>query len=66
MRPPTLEEVRGWPATVEVAKAASAMGCSRSHLYTQIKRGDAPVRFLTFGSRVRVITSSLIRLLEAA
>ncbi|MGW2580623.1 DNA-binding protein [Streptomyces virginiae] len=66
MAAPTLAEVRSWPATVEVTKAANAMGCSRAHLYAQIKRGDAPIRVLTFGSRVRVITSSLVRLLEAA
>ncbi|MFF4448923.1 DNA-binding protein [Streptomyces sp. NPDC001502] len=63
---PTLEEIRGWPATVEVPMAATAIGCSKSHLYAQIKRGDAPVRVLTFGTRVRVVTSSLVRLLEAA
>jgi hypothetical protein len=63
---PTLEEVRKWPATVEVTKAASALGCSRSQLYAQIKRGDSPVRVLSFGTRVRVVTASLVNLLEAA
>ncbi|MFJ4009426.1 DNA-binding protein [Streptomyces sp. NPDC090026] len=63
---PTLDEIRGWPATCEVTKAAEALGISRAQLYAQIKRGDAPVRVLTFGTRVRVVTASLVRLLEAA
>lgn len=62
---PTLEDVRKWPATVEVTKAASALGCSRSQLYAQIKRGESPVRVLSFGTRIRVVTASLIQLLEA-
>lgn len=66
MTAPTLAEIRTWPATVEVPQAASALGCSKSHLYAQIKRGEAPVRVLTFGTRVRVVTSSLVRLLEAS
>lgn len=63
---PTLAEVRQWPATVEVSKAARALGCSRSQLYAQIKRGDSPVRVLTFGTRVKVVNASLVALLEAA
>ncbi|MGW4997474.1 helix-turn-helix transcriptional regulator [Streptomyces hydrogenans] len=62
----TLDEIRTWPATVSVAKAASALGCSRSHLYAQIKRGDCPVRTLAFGTRVVVVNASLVALLEAA
>lgn len=64
MTAPTLADVRTWPATVPVPKAASALGCSRSHLYEQIKRGEAPVRVLSFGRRHVVITQSLIQLLE--
>ncbi|MFE1266046.1 helix-turn-helix transcriptional regulator [Streptomyces sp. NPDC058758] len=61
----TLDEIRQWPATVSVAKAAAALGCSRSHLYAQIKRGDCPIRTLSFGSRVVVVNASLVALLEA-
>ncbi|MFJ4867774.1 DNA-binding protein [Streptomyces sp. NPDC088757] len=63
---PSLDEVRTWPATCEVAKAAQALGISRAHLYAQIKRGDEPVKVLRFGTRVRVITADLVRVLEAA
>jgi hypothetical protein len=64
--PPTLTEVRAWPAVVSVAQAATALGYSRSGLYEQIRRGEAPVRTLTCGRRVVVVTASLVRILEAA
>ena len=63
---PTLDDVRGWPATVGVAQAAMALGISKSHLYGLVKRGTAPVRTLSFGARHRVVTASLVRLLETA
>lgn len=66
VEPPTLAEVKKWPATVEVPRAALALGCSRSQLYELIKRGEAPVTVLSFGARHRVVTASLVRLLEAA
>ncbi|MFD6974316.1 DNA-binding protein [Streptomyces sp. NPDC059949] len=65
MTPPTLDELRTWPATVDVNQAAMALGISRSQLYALIKKNEAPVRVLDFGSK-RVVTSSLVRLLEAA
>ncbi|MFJ9376840.1 helix-turn-helix transcriptional regulator [Streptomyces sp. NPDC101455] len=65
-RPPTLDEIRGWPAAVGVPEAAKAIGISKSHMYDLIKRGEAPVTVLSFGARHRVVTASLVRLLEAA
>lgn len=65
-RPPTLAEIRGWPAAVGVPEAAKAIGISKSHMYDLIKRGEAPVTVLSFGARHRVVTASLVRLLEAA
>ncbi|MFE6092715.1 helix-turn-helix transcriptional regulator [Streptomyces massasporeus] len=62
---PTLAEVRTWPAVVSVEQAAAALGCSRSGLYDRIRRGDAPVRTLTHGRRVVVVTASLVAVLEA-
>ncbi|MFF7754376.1 DNA-binding protein [Streptomyces sp. NPDC007971] len=64
--PPTLAEVKKWPATVNVPRAALALGCSKSQLYELIKRGEAPVRTLSFGARHVVITASLLAVLEAA
>jgi predicted DNA-binding transcriptional regulator AlpA len=63
---PTLDEVRSWPATVDVGTAAVALGISRAHMYELIKRGEAPVRVLPLGGRQRVVTASLVRLLEGA
>ena len=65
-RPPTLDEIRGWPATVGVPEAARAIGVSKSHLYELVKRGEAPVTVLSFGARHRVVTASLLRLLQGA
>ncbi|MDX2705821.1 DNA-binding protein [Streptomyces sp. PA03-6a] len=66
MAAPSLDEVRGWPATISVPKAATALGCSRSALYEAIKTGQAPVKTLSFGRRHVVITASLITVLEAS
>lgn len=63
---PTLDEIRTWPATVGVIDAARAIGVSKSHLYGLIKRGEAPLKTLPCGGRTRIVTASLIRLLEAA
>jgi len=65
-RPPglALDEVRTWPATVDVAAAAVALGVSRAHAYECIKLGTFPARILRVGGRVRVITASIIATLE--
>jgi alpha-D-ribose 1-methylphosphonate 5-triphosphate diphosphatase PhnM len=62
---PTLAEIRKWPATCSVADAARAIGCSRSYLYDQVKRGESPVKTISIGARSRVvITADLLRLLS--
>lgn len=61
---PTLDDVRGWPATVSVSDAAPAIGVSKSHLYELAARGAAPCRVIRVGSRYRVVTASLLRVLE--
>ena len=61
--PPTLAEVRTWPATVSVAQAAQALGISKSHLHRLIRENRAPVKVLTFGRSYRVITADLADLL---
>lgn len=60
---PTLADVRRWPATVSVALAATAIGCSKSHLHDRIKRGESPVKTIPVGARHVVITADLVRLL---
>jgi hypothetical protein len=61
---PTLADVRKWPATVTVPVAATAMGCSKSHLYELIKSGASPVKTIPFGTRHVVITADLLRVLS--
>lgn len=64
---PTLQDIRSWPATVSVPDAAKAMGISKSYLHALIRNGESPVRTLPCGpNRHRVITASLVQLLEAA
>ncbi|GAA1528491.1 hypothetical protein GCM10009730_42170 [Streptomyces albidochromogenes] len=61
---PTLAEVRSWPATVSIPRAAKALGCSKSHLHERIKQGNSPVKTIPFGSRHVVITADLVRVLS--
>lgn len=61
---PTLDEIRQWPATVDVSRAALALGIGKSKLYDLIKRGEAPVKVIDVGAK-RIVTASLVLLLEA-
>jgi excisionase family DNA binding protein len=61
---PTLREIRDWPATCDPDQAALALGVSRSTVYETLRRGDFPGRAIRVGGRWRVITASLIELLE--
>ena len=61
---PTLDEIRAWPATASVPQAATALGISKTYLHDLIKRGESPVKLAPLGTRRRVITASLVRLLE--
>jgi len=63
---PTLDEVRSWPATVSVEQAARALGISRAHAYDAIKTQTFPARSLPVGRRIRVITSSIVAVLDPA
>lgn len=63
---PTLAEVRSWPATVNVEKAAAAIGVSRAHAYACIKEGTFPARALRVGKRTQVVTSSILAVLDGS
>jgi hypothetical protein len=60
----TLAQVRKLPAAVDVTTAAQALGVSRSSLYQAIAEGTAPVQVVTVGHRKKVITASLLGVLE--
>jgi predicted DNA-binding transcriptional regulator AlpA len=61
---PTIEEIRGWPATVSVEDGARALGISRAHAYESIKLGTFPGRTLRVGNTLRVITGSILAVLD--
>lgn len=61
---PTLEQIRTWPATVSVRDGCRALGYSAAWGYQLIKQGEFPARVITTRGRSRVVTASLIGLLE--
>lgn len=60
---PTLDDVRSWPATIDVGKACSALGYSKSWGYQLIKQNEFPCKVISVRNRARVVTASLIELL---
>lgn len=62
---PTLDEIRAWPATVSVEVAAVALGVSKAHAYECIRTRRFPARTVPVGGRIRVITSSIVAVLDA-
>ncbi|HTX28861.1 MAG TPA: hypothetical protein VME19_17800 [Streptosporangiaceae bacterium] len=61
---PTLDQIRTWPATVDVEQAALALGVSRSTLYKAIADDTVNVQVTTVSHRLKVITASLVALLD--
>lgn len=61
---PTLADVRTWPATVDMRRACTALGISGSWGYQLQAEGAFPCRTLQIRGRTKVLTSSLISLLE--
>jgi hypothetical protein len=60
----TLDEVKGWPPTIDVDEAALALGVSKGHIYNSIKRGQFPIKIIQIGSRTKIVTVSLLDHLE--
>jgi hypothetical protein len=59
--PPTLDEIRRWPATVELwPRAAQAYGLTRWHAYALYRRDELPFRVLRLGKRLRVVTAEIV------
>lgn len=63
---PTLEEIRRWPAAVNVEDYAQALGISRAGAYESIRAGTCPVRTVKVGGRIKVVTASILRVLDPA
>jgi hypothetical protein len=66
LKPVSLAELKAMGATVNVPTAAAALGIGRATLYDAIAAGESPVRTLRVRKRLKVITASVIELLEPA
>lgn len=63
---PTLDDIRQWPAVVDVPKGGSAFGISRSYSYELIKRDEFPAKLIKSGGVVRVVTADILAKLGGA
>ncbi|MFJ6571203.1 helix-turn-helix domain-containing protein [Streptomyces sp. NPDC091292] len=54
-----------WDGTGSVADASRALGFSRAKGYDLVRRGEFPCRVLRVGHTTRVVTASLLRVLES-
>lgn len=61
---PSLDEIRAWPASVDIAQACLPFGISRSQGYRLAAEGAFPAKVLKVGGRYRVITASIVRALS--
>lgn len=61
---PTLDDIRAWPATVDIPTAARAFGVSRSHAYDLIAQEAFPCRVIRVGGRYRAVTASIVKALS--
>lgn len=63
---PTVDEIRSWPAVVPVAQACSALAISESYGYQLARESRFPAKTITVGTRIRVLTRSVLDLLGEA
>jgi predicted DNA-binding transcriptional regulator AlpA len=57
---PTLDDIRAWPATVDVPTAGRAFGIGRDESYRLVHQGAFPVPVLKLGRYLRVTRSSVL------
>lgn len=62
-RTPTVEEVRSWPVTIDVATAGRAWGIGRDQTYALARQGRFPVPVLRLGRYLRVTRASVLEAL---
>jgi hypothetical protein len=63
-RVPTPDEIRSWPATVDVPTAGRAFGLGRDESYRLARVGAFPVPVLCLGRFLRVTRGALLNALE--
>ncbi|MFK0295552.1 helix-turn-helix domain-containing protein [Streptomyces sp. NPDC090442] len=54
-----------WGGTGSIEDASRAFGFSRAKGYDLVRRGEFPCRVLRIGRSTRVVTASLLRVLES-
>lgn len=54
-----------WDGTASVADASKALGFSRAKGYALVSRGEFPCRVLKVDRSTRVVTASLLRVLDS-
>jgi predicted DNA-binding transcriptional regulator AlpA len=54
-----------WAGTGTVSDASKALGFSRAKGYDLVRRGEFPCRVLRIGRTTRVVTASLLRVLDS-
>ncbi|MGW3201215.1 helix-turn-helix transcriptional regulator [Streptomyces sp. NPDC001118] len=54
-----------WGGTGSVTDASKALGFSRATGYELVRRGEFPCRVLKVGRSARVVTASLLRVLDS-
>jgi hypothetical protein len=62
-RTPTVEEVRSWPVTLDVATTGRAWGVGRDRAYALARQGRFPVPVLRLGRYLRVTRASVLETL---
>jgi hypothetical protein len=59
-RVPTPDEIRAWPATVDVPTAGRAFGIGRDEAYRLVREGHFPVHVLRLGRYLRVTRAAVL------
>ena len=60
----TLAQVRKLPAVLEVTEAARVLGIGRTTAYEALAAGTFPAKTIKVGGRIKVLTASLLTVLE--
>lgn len=62
-RVPTPDEIRAWPATVDVSTAGRAFGIGRDEANRLVREGRFPVHVLRLGRYLRVTRAAVLDVL---
>jgi predicted DNA-binding transcriptional regulator AlpA len=65
-RTPTADEIRSWPATVDLQTAGRAWGIGRDQAYRLAREGEFPVPVLRLGRYLRVSRAAVLAALGIA